>query len=184
MANNISESEISDLLLKKRPNYRQAYSDRTAWLMAYLSELAYEKNEQTLKTKLNKLGGKLVWVGDESGTQCFIAKLDDFHALAFRGTEATSFADIKADVKAIKKPSDSGGQVHTGFSDAYDCIKAQIEAMLKKNIGEKTDEDSLPLCITGHSLGGALATIATKELHDKFKIAACYTFGSWMRLLI
>ncbi len=39
----------------------------------------------------------------------------------------------------------------------------------------------MPLYITGHSLGGALATIATKKItHDAGTsgIAACYTFGS------
>jgi triacylglycerol lipase len=43
------------------------------------------------------------------------------------------------------------------------------------------NEDDLkdkPLLITGHSLGGALATIATKRLKHKAGIAACYTFGS------
>ena len=34
--------EIQNLLDKNLPNYRKAYSDRTAWLMASLSELVYE----------------------------------------------------------------------------------------------------------------------------------------------
>ena len=39
-----SEAEINDinrLLEKSVPTYRQAYSDRTAWIMACLAELAY-----------------------------------------------------------------------------------------------------------------------------------------------
>jgi triacylglycerol lipase len=36
----------------------------------------------------------------------------------------------------------------------------------------------LPLFITGHSLGGALATVAAKKLANPAGIAACYTFGS------
>lgn len=35
-----------------------------------------------------------------------------------------------------------------------------------------------PLFITGHSLGGALATVAARDLVHKGGIAACYTFGS------
>ena len=35
-----------------------------------------------------------------------------------------------------------------------------------------------PLFITGHSLGGALAVVATKKLTHKGGIAACYTFGA------
>ena len=43
--------EIQNLLDKNLPNYRKAYSDRTAWLMASLSELVYEDFE---KRKSNK----------------------------------------------------------------------------------------------------------------------------------
>ena len=39
------------ILDKNSPNYRKAYSDRTAWLMASLSELVYEDFE---KRKSNK----------------------------------------------------------------------------------------------------------------------------------
>ena len=42
MTMNMSErNRANDLLDKSLPTYRQAYSDRTAWLMACLSELAY-----------------------------------------------------------------------------------------------------------------------------------------------
>lgn len=38
------------------PSYRQAYSDRTAWIMATLSELAYLRYNQALPSKLQKIG--------------------------------------------------------------------------------------------------------------------------------
>ena len=41
--------EIQNLLDKNLPNYRKAYSDRTAWLMASLSELVYEDFSVPLK---------------------------------------------------------------------------------------------------------------------------------------
>ena len=40
--------EIQNLLDKNSPNYRKAYSDRTAWLMASLSELVYEDFEKLI----------------------------------------------------------------------------------------------------------------------------------------
>ena len=48
MTNTIVNSQteldtINELLNKNLPSYRQAYSDRTAWIMACLSELAYIK---------------------------------------------------------------------------------------------------------------------------------------------
>lgn len=41
---NVSErNRANNLLDKSLPTCRQAYSDRTAWLMACLSELAYRR---------------------------------------------------------------------------------------------------------------------------------------------
>ena len=41
IANSITKERVKSLLDKSFPAYRQAYSDRKAWLMACLSELAY-----------------------------------------------------------------------------------------------------------------------------------------------
>ncbi len=38
------------------PSYRQAYSDRTAWLLATFSELAYLRFNPSLPNKLQKIG--------------------------------------------------------------------------------------------------------------------------------
>ena len=50
-----------------------------------------------------------------------------------------------------------------------------IEAYI--NSLKATTNGSVPIYITGHSLGGALAQIAAAELGDD-QVAACYTFGS------
>ena len=72
-----------------------------------------------------------------------------------------------------------GVKVHAGFFRAYTPIRTvlfeSLEGLLKKR--------KRPVYITGHSLGGALALMATAELanHDEAavrdSIAACYTFG-------
>ena len=41
IGNSTSRDRVNSLLDKSFPSYRQAYSDRKAWLMACLSELAY-----------------------------------------------------------------------------------------------------------------------------------------------
>ena len=46
--------EIQNLLDKNSPNYRKAYSDRTAWLMASLSELVYEDFEKRKSKKQHR----------------------------------------------------------------------------------------------------------------------------------
>jgi pimeloyl-ACP methyl ester carboxylesterase len=66
------------------------------------------------------------------------------------------------------------GRVHIGFKKAFDDVKADVVAELRKHLGE------MPLYITGHSLGAALATVAVQEIEEEFndQVAACYTFGS------
>jgi triacylglycerol lipase len=161
---------------------RAAYSDRMAWIMAVMAKMAYIKFETSaderhkLEVQLDRGGFTLVQTFSEAGTQAFLARNRFYAVLAFRGTEPTEWADVRADIRAYKK-SVSEGRVHAGFLDAYKLVADEIV----KNL-EDTNHDKWPLYITGHSLGGALATVATQEL-DIIKgigdqIAACYTFGS------
>lgn len=158
---------------------RAAYSDRVAWIMAVMSKLAYipfEQSEEDLFRLIFNLksgGFELVSTFSRSGTQGFIAHNDSMYVLAFRGTEPSKIEDIQADIRAYKS-STQQGRVHAGFQEAYEEVAADIEKYL--NQGKWT----WPLYITGHSLGGALATVATQNLEHKVKshIAACYTFGS------
>jgi triacylglycerol lipase len=167
------------------PLNRAAYSDRMAWVLASMSHLAYDRFEdpndlQKLRkifiTKLESGGFKLVktFYSPETDTQAFLAKNDEFAVLAFRGTEVRKSTDIKIDTRALKV-SVLEGRVHAGFRVAYESIAKEVE---KHVLGLK----KLPLYITGHSLGAALATVATQRLEHNPRIremiAACYTFGS------
>jgi len=214
---------INSLLGKDIPSYRKAYSDRTAWLMSCLSELAYirfnplfskntqkdyfiksiskltenankelsdqkistlsklvdmvaydhEAEAEKLKEELSKIKMELVDTFDEDGTQAILVSFKDFLVLAFRGTEATSIKDIKSDAKATTKTCETGGKIHSGFDEAYRKVAVDIQKVL-----DLEPHSNKALYITGHSLGGALATIAAKKLHHKGGLAACYTFGA------
>lgn len=158
---------------------RAAYSDRVAWIMAVMAKLAYipfETSEEELFRLIFNLksgGFEMVSTFSKGGTQAFLAHNESMYVLAFRGTEPTKIEDIRADIRAYKS-STQQGRVHAGFQEAYDEVAADIEKHL--NHGKWT----WPLYITGHSLGGALATVATQNLEQRIKsqIAACYTFGS------
>lgn len=205
--------QLTALLAKGTPHYRLAYSDRTAWLMACLSELAYrrfnplmteaqrkalqlkidrlldrprqsallalvdqlgydpDEEREALVNELTLLNGELVATFDRDGTQAILVKLELGLVLAFRGTEATSVKDIKADADAVSVHADNGGRVHRGFQTAFQAGYLDIKAALKAY------EDQ-PLILTGHSLGGALATLAARELNHPGGLAACYTFGA------
>lgn len=207
--------EIKKLLAKKLPSYRTAYSDRTSWLMAFISELAYirfnpifkdsskkyfinqvsklvlKKDIKALKTLIDIVGYdadeekkrlddnvkllnlKLIETFDNNGTQAILLENDTCIFLGFRGTEATSMKDIKSDFKATIKACETGGKIHSGFDEAFSQVALEIQQFLTQ---DKFKDK--PLFITGHSLGGALATIAAKKLRHEGGIASCYTFGS------
>lgn len=172
----------SNNLLLNPPIMRAAYSDRTAWVMASMSQLVYDRFEEGGKARsllVEKLkGGGFELLAEfnapETDTQAFLVSNGEYAVLAFRGTEVAKRLDIKTDASFFKV-SVVEGMVHRGFAEGYLSVEPQILKALKK-------VDGLPLYITGHSLGAALATIATQHLeHDsalRDQIAACYTFGS------
>jgi triacylglycerol lipase len=95
--------------------------------------------------------------------------------VCFRGTQQlrdwlTNINADKAEVWSTKTPGKLLGHFHLGFHDAYKSVEGQMLEHLE-------ELKELPLFVTGHSLGGALATIATWYLPGE-KLAACYTFGA------
>jgi hypothetical protein len=165
------------------PIHRAAYSDRMAWILASMAHLAYDRfedNRMARKLFIAKLQGggfKLIktFYSNETDTQAFLAESEDGYAvLAFRGTEVSKREDVKIDIEATKI-SVLDGRIHSGFRIAYDSVAKDIEASVLKL-------KDTPLYITGHSLGAALATVATQRLEHNPRlreiIAACYTFGS------
>ena len=165
------------------PITRAAYSDRMAWILASLAHLAYDRFEDNrggrklFIAKLQSGGFELIrgFYSKETDTQAFLAKSSDGYAvLAFRGTEVTKRQDVIIDATAMRV-SVLEGRVHTGFRVAYESVAKEIEESILKL-------KDTPLYITGHSLGAALATVATQRLEHNPRIreiiAACYTFGS------
>ena len=126
-----------------------------------------------LEDNLRKAGFELTETFNEGGTQAFLAKreADKVAVLAFRGTEADSWKDVQTDLKFRFYKGEHGVKVHRGFRDAY----KKVEEIVKSAVDNKTE--GYTLYITGHSLGGGLAIIATREL-ERDSLAACYTFGS------
>jgi len=161
------------------PILRAAYSDRTAWLMAEMSRLAYIKYEDSeakkdeLRANLKIAGFNLIDVFDsENGTQAFLAtrEQDKMAVLAFRGTEKTSWHDIKADIDARFYTDSENAMIHNGFYRAFRCLEHEIRTKV-------LPLQDYALYVTGHSLGGALALIATRSINSD-NLSSCYTFGS------
>ncbi len=89
-----------------------------------------------------------------------------YAALVFRGTEQ-GVADWITNLGVVKKRWEQGpARVHGGFLRALDSVWESILPELERL--------TVPLFIAGHSLGGALATLAGVRCRP----AAVYTFGS------
>ena len=212
------------------PTKRPAYSDRMAYVMAEMSDLAYfefegsggaildaVKRVQELNTEnadqvkkflesytqglmgsrdlnidflieiLKNSKFDLLDTIDIGETQGFACKYIDekqspYVVIAFRGTEK-KISDWLTDLKAI--PTAVGkGKVHTGFYEAFTNITDaegmtvydKIKQIMQSPAANDDKGKPLPLFFTGHSLGGALALLATNLLAKDIK-GACYTFG-------
>jgi hypothetical protein len=180
---NIGDIEKDDI--DSIPTFRAAYSDRTGLLMAKIARRAYEKFDAdagALKTFSDSLAAVgfsecADLVDAEVGTAGFVVASDTMIVVAFRGTE--DLLDWRTNVMAKWVVLQGGFRVHTGFFQAYWPIREKMFASVTRLLAAKPR----PVYVTGHSLGGALACMATAELANaddaavRDSIAACYTFG-------
>lgn len=164
-------------LLKKRfePNARDFSAANMAYL-AYCAEAVY-RNPEDSKLLLEQLGFKINGTEHfidfpDTNTQAIAVGDDEKIIIAFRGTE--NLDDWKTNInlaKAVWKV----GMVHAGFYHSIQSVWptaiARLESLRTKN---------QPIWLTGHSLGGALATLACATIDNElpdYEIAGIYTFG-------
>jgi triacylglycerol lipase len=119
-----------------------------------------------------------VWF-DERGTdtQGIGCALPDCLVICFRGTE--SIRDILVDLRKKRVPflvdGHPCGRVHEGFHEAFESVWENVKQFIEKQkIGV-----SRKVWLTGHSLGGALATLCAAKIAHLYKgtVAGLYTFG-------
>ncbi|MBT3493819.1 MAG: lipase family protein, partial [Rhodospirillaceae bacterium] len=212
------------------PQKRPAYSDRMAYVLAEMSDIAYIDFEgaggvikdavgeiqklgidsaETLKefldsfslelmgnprldkeflaALLKKSNFELLKAFSVAGTQGFACKSivegePPYIVIAFRGTEQ-KVSDWLTDLNAVPKV-DGKEKVHTGFWKAFNeapdggpTARDVVKGIMDSSAAKDDSGAPLPLFITGHSLGGALALMATKALALNID-GACYTFGA------
>jgi len=109
---------------------------------------------------------------DHDGAQCHIVSNKTEVAVAFRGTEPAEFSDLLADLNAWPdKPMIGHGKVHNGFQNELEKLWPMILEGLTPHLGKK-----LTLC--GHSLGGAMATVAASRFSMDIGVDTLFTYGS------
>ena len=153
-----------------------------AALFAKLSSLAYmhpeNKNDkgELLKDKALELGFKATFISNETA-EAYVFEDKENVVIACRGTEPKQLKDIATDLKIRRVPAATGiGKVHRGFKLYTDKIWDSLIEFLKSNKSENKE-----LWITGHSLGGAMATVMAKRFAEKNELKTptmLFTYGS------
>ncbi len=100
---------------------------------------------------------------------CFVvASGHDATFVAFAGTDPLKLQDVITDLNAAVTREG----LHNGFAEAAGAVQSKVEDAIRRGGAGK------PLFFTGHSLGGALATISAMRARDaKLPVTAVYTFG-------
>ncbi|GLC68922.1 hypothetical protein PLESTF_000759300 [Pleodorina starrii] len=120
-------------------------------------------------------------------------------AIAFRGTEQTQLKDLVADARlmpcgftTIAQCTRDNINVHRGFMRAYKSVRRLISGLIQiitdsrpgSEDTERGADSNWEVLFTGHSLGGALATLGAYELGlyksyaGWIKSISLYTYGS------
>ncbi len=122
-------------------------------------------------------------------TQAYMFRTEQFMVLAFRGSQepkdwltnvTTHLRNFTVCRDGVTTMSSYKGRVHTGFFLAWAIIERSVLSQISKWRSQMHAEGKTlpPLYITGHSLGGALATMAAASLSDNgVTVAGVYTFG-------
>jgi len=114
-----------------------------------LCELSYDDTNPNFINKHHKRFG--------------LIKKDNKNFLVFRGT--ANFQNVLTDINIFPSKSKCGYLIHKGFGEAEEDLFADVVDLIK-------GQEHIPLYITGHSLGGALALLFA----EYFKVPTI-TFG-------
>ena len=146
-------------------NFFQLHRPRTPdAVCAEMSRLAYGDFATVLRPALGRVGFSLIGKPfDRNGTQGFLAAGPDYAVLAFRGSDDVRAWAVNLSVRPVAWVG--RGRVHEGFAGALEAVWPKVGAAVASL--------DLPLKITGHSQGGALAALAAARCPG----AELITFG-------
>lgn len=163
------------------------FSPNNALCLAAASNLVYEELVSLQEAEVNKWGFTQFRPISASkkpfiDTQAFVCADANVLLVAFRGTEPADLKDWLTDAQfdlADGPIKDTKNKVHRGFHEALDAAWPELGAAIADL---RTSNQAI--WITGHSLGGALATLAAARLslgdgvrNQQLDVQGLYTFG-------
>lgn len=152
------------------------YSAINAWWLADASFLVYGDapfiENAIARSPLPALGfDKPGWLGARDDNRGMVLVSEEALVVVFRGTRLQVHAvldiaeivlinqqDLWTDAALLPAVFAAGGRVHAGFLKAFKDVSDRLDAV----VAQKTPRQRLWL--TGHSMGGALATLAAAHL--------------------
>lgn len=123
--------------------------------LAQISKGAYGKKE------LNRKGYSIVVRKEvkDLGFSIYESTEDGHLVVSFRGSQ--SFNNWKRNLDFRRADDGRGNKVHHGFKSAWDTLKPYVDRELFEVFGHNAFANNVTF--TGHSLGGAIAQLATSE---------------------
>jgi hypothetical protein len=140
-----------------------------AWWLAEASWLAYWHDAERAGAVLRDSAGLSCDFVATQGAEVYFASCPRFAVAAFRGTQPNDWNDIFDDACYATQAWDAG-HVHEGFARRLEKVGADLDALIAAL------DTGCRVWFTGHSLGGAVATLAAYR--HRQVAGGVYTFGS------
>jgi triacylglycerol lipase len=152
-----------------------------ACLLVYGDAAFIEK--ALVQTLMPEQGFRLGWLGTPDDNRGMILTSDSAVIVVFRGTRLQvrtlldvaevvliNQNDLWTDSRFLPAVHQAGGRVHSGFLKAFAEISDRLDAVVRAR------QPGQQLWLAGHSLGGALATLAAAHI-GRDAVQGLYTYG-------
>ena len=137
------------------------------WVDMVLHEMPYDWNYHDMQ-----FYGRAEKTENPTDTQAFMATNRNTIIISVRGTEGPFSQDLVQDVKSsmisCPEPLAQIGSAHTGFLQAFEYLWEFVHSYCEKH-SEGPDGKPKSIFVTGHSLGGAVATLLACAISTNFK---------------